>query len=83
MKQATANQTKLHFDWYTRQSATPVAPAPQVSTTPTPSEETPTPTPEASESTPGSEVQPTQTPTAQNTGAAGSEGGGPSRAEGR
>ena len=82
MKQATANQTKLHFDWYTRQSATPVVPAPQVSTTPTPTEETPTPTPEASESTPG-EVQPTQTPTAQNTGAAGSEGGGPSRAEGR
>lgn len=83
MKQATANQTKLHFDWYTRQSATPVVPAPQVSTTPTPTEETPTPTPEASEPTQGSEVQPTQTPTAQNTGAAGSEGGGPSRAEGR
>ena len=82
MKQATANQTKLHFDWYPRQSATPVVPAPQVSTTPTPTEETPTPTPEASESTQG-EVQPTQTPTAQNTGAAGSEGGGPSRAEGR
>lgn len=76
MKQATANQTKLHFDWYTRQAAVPVTPVPQATTTPTPTEETPTPTPEATESTQATPRQPTQTPSAQPTGGGGNGGGG-------
>ena len=76
MKAATANDTKLHFDWYKRQTATPVNPAPVATTTPTPTEETPTPTPEATQETPGAEVQPTVTPSAQNNGGNGGNGGG-------
>jgi len=76
MKAASANDTKLHFDWYKRQTATPVNPAPVVTTTPTPTEETPTPTPEATQGTPGVEVQPTVTPSAQNNGGNGGNGGG-------
>lgn len=76
MKAASANDTKLHFDWYKRQTATPVNPAPVATTTPTPTEETPTPTPEATQGTPGVEVQPTVTPSAQNNGGNGGNGGG-------
>lgn len=76
MKAATANDTKLHFDWYKRQTATPVNPAPVATTTPTPTGETPTPTPEATQETPGAEVQPTVTPSAQNNGGNGGNGGG-------
>ena len=76
MKAASANDTKLHFDWYKRQTATPVNPAPVTTTTPTPTEETPTPTPEATQGTPGVEVQPTVTPSAQNNGGNGGNGGG-------
>ena len=76
MKQATANQTKLHFDWYTRQAVAPVTPVPQATTTPTPTEETPTPTPEATESTQATPRQPTQTPSVQPTGGGGNGGGG-------
>ena len=76
MKAATANDTKLHFDWYKRQTATPVNPAPVATTTPTPTEETPTPTPEATQETPGAEVQPTVTPSTQNNGGNGGNGGG-------
>ena len=76
MKAASANDTKLHFDWYKRQTATPVNPAPVATTTPTPTEETPTPTPEATQETPGAEVQPTVTPSAQNNGGNGGNGGG-------
>ena len=75
MKAATANDTKLHFDWYKRQTATPVNPAPVATTTPTPTEETPTPTPEATQETPGAEVQPTVTPSAQNNGGNGGNAG--------
>lgn len=76
MKAVSANDTKLHFDWYKRQTATPVNPAPVATTTPTPTEETPTPTPEATQETPGAEVQPTVTPSAQNNGGNGGNGGG-------
>ena len=76
MKAVSANDTKLHFDWYKRQTATPVNPAPVATTTPTPTEETPTPTPEATQETPGSEVQPTVTPSTQNNGGNGGNGGG-------
>ena len=76
MKAVSANDTKLHFDWYKRQTATPVNPAPFATTTPTPTEETPTPTPEATQETPGAEVQPTVTPSAQNNGGNGGNGGG-------
>lgn len=75
MKAVSANDTKLHFDWYKRQTATPVNPAPVATTTPTPTEETPTPTPEATQETPGSEVQPTVTPSAQNNGGNGGNAG--------
>lgn len=75
MKAASANDTKLHFDWYKRQTATPVNPAPVATTTPTPTEETPTPTPEATQETPGAEVQPTVTPSAQNNGGNGGNAG--------
>ena len=75
MKAASANDTKLHFDWYKRQTATPVNPAPVTTTTPTPTEETPTPTPEATQGTPGVEVQPTVTPSAQNNGGNGGNAG--------
>ena len=76
MKAVSANDTKLHFDWYKRQTATPVNPAPVATTTPTPTEETPTPTPEATQETPGAEVQPTVTPSTQNNGGNGGNGGG-------
>ena len=76
MKAVSANDTKLHFDWYKRQTATPVNPAPVATTTPTPTEETPTPTPEATQETPGAEVQPTVPPSAQNNGGNGGNGGG-------
>ena len=76
MKAVSANDTKLHFDWYKQQTATPVNPAPVATTTPTPAEETPTPTPEATQETPGAEVQPTVTPSAQNNGGNGGNGGG-------
>ena len=76
MKAVSANDTKLHFDWYKRQTATPVNPAPVATTTPTPTEETPTPTPEATQETPGAEVQPTVTPSAQNNSGNGGNGGG-------
>lgn len=76
MKAVSANDTKLHFDWYKRQTATPVNPAPVATTTPTPTEETPTPTPEVTQETPGAEVQPTVTPSAQNNGGNGGNGGG-------
>ena len=76
MKAVSANDTKLHFDWYKRQTATPVNPAPVATTTPTPTEETPTPTPEATQETPGSEVQPTVTPSTQNNGGNAGNGGG-------
>lgn len=82
MKAASANDTKLHFDWYKRQTATPVNPAPVATTTPTPTEETPTPTPEATQGTPGAEVQPTVTPSAQNNGGNGGNGGGSSNGGG-
>ena len=75
MKAVSANDTKLHFDWYKRQTATPVNPAPVATTTPTPTEETPTPTPEATQETPGAEVQPTVTPSAQNNGGNGGNAG--------
>lgn len=75
MKAVSANDTKLHFDWYKRQTATPVNPAPVATTTPTPTEETPTPTPEATQETPGAEVQPTVTPSAQNNGGNGGNSG--------
>ena len=76
MKAVSANDTKLHFDWYKRQTATPVNPAPVATTTPTPTEETPTPTPEATQETPGAEVQPTVTPSTQNNGGNSGNGGG-------
>ena len=76
MKAVSANDTKLHFDWYKQQTATPVNPAPVATTTPTPAEETPTPTPEATQETPGAEVQPTVTPSTQNNGGNGGNGGG-------
>ena len=76
MKAVSANDTKLHFDWYKRQTATPVNPAPVATTTPTPTEETPTPTPEATQETPGAEVQPTVTPSTQNNGGNAGNGGG-------
>lgn len=82
MKAVSANDTKLHFDWYKRQTATPVNPAPVATTTPTPTEETPTPTPEATQETPGAEVQPTVTPSAQNNGGNGGNGGGGSNGGG-
>ena len=66
MKAVSANDTKLHFDWYKRQTATPVNPAPVATTTPTP---------EATQETPGSEVQPTVTPSAQNNGGNGGNAG--------
>ena len=82
MKAASANDTKLHFDWYKRQTATPVNPAPVATTTPTPTEETPTPTPEATQETPGAEVQPTVTPFTQNNGGNGGNGGNGSGSNG-